>query len=74
MLYFNFAQKPSQNNHMNYLEIFKQNENLARVPDQDLNWLLASGEIIQVKRVDFIFPPNQPANHFMFIFSGGFRT
>jgi len=73
MLCFIFTRKGFQNNHMNYREIFKQNENLARVPDQDLNWLLASGKIVQVKKVDFIFRPNQPADHFMFIFSGGFR-
>ncbi len=58
---------------MNYIEILKQNENLSSVPEGDLDWLLTSGETIQLKKGDFIFRPNEPADHFIFIFTGGFR-
>lgn len=58
---------------MHCLDILKQNQHLAHLPEASLRFLTDKGRITPIKKGDFIFQKDLPANDLIFICSGYFR-
>lgn len=59
---------------MDYLNLLKQNEQLAHLPDDALQFIVDKAEVKSYEKGDFLFKKGDPADHLVIICSGRFRV
>ncbi|WP_207504154.1 ATP-binding protein [Telluribacter humicola] len=58
---------------MDIIQELIHNENLASVPEPQLQWLVDQGEVIHLQDGDYLFKKDDPIDHLLVVLEGHFR-